>query len=517
MATEEMNVAALGRPFTLGMLYDSRSDKLVPGLRLWNEETLKVKTTETSQHSSYLGISASDSIESKSNMMDIEASLKASFMGGLIKVGGSAKYLNDQKKFKNQSRVTFQYKATTKFKELSIDQVTLDTKQMEVIKEGLATHVVTGILYGANAFFVFDSEKLDASQVRKIEGSMQAVIKKIPSLNIKGKVDIKLTAAEKALTETFSCKFYGDFILKSNPATFKDAVQTYVELPQLLGTNGENSVPVAVWLMPLKSFDPKAAELMTGISIGLVIKAQDALEDLKETQRRCNDSLEDKVVESFPVLHKQLSTFLKLCGYYESRLQQTMAEKIPSIRAGKEDESSLEEVFKDRNKSPFSHEKLTKWLDHKEREINVIGSCVDIMKGVKIVPNQSELDREVLGNYEGLCFVFTSMESADPCLEAMDQYLNSVECTSTEEEPWYYSDDVLIKMRQKVEDFMTGVKTIVNTCFLIAAIENKKFKGATLYFYVDGILNTEDYKSPFMEVKTEDLKSLSEVKKHTGK
>ncbi|KAI4798657.1 hypothetical protein KUCAC02_020582 [Chaenocephalus aceratus] len=128
MASDLMNVAALGRPFTLGMLYDSRSDKLVPGPRLWNEETLKVKTTETSQPSSYLGMSASDSIESKSNMLDIEASLKASFMGGLIQVGGSAKYLNDHKQFKNQSRVTFQYKATTKFKELLIDDVILDTE-----------------------------------------------------------------------------------------------------------------------------------------------------------------------------------------------------------------------------------------------------------------------------------------------------------------------------------------------------------------------------------------------------
>jgi len=31
MASDHMTVAALGRPFTLGMLYDARSDKLVPG------------------------------------------------------------------------------------------------------------------------------------------------------------------------------------------------------------------------------------------------------------------------------------------------------------------------------------------------------------------------------------------------------------------------------------------------------------------------------------------------------
>ncbi|KAF3853047.1 hypothetical protein F7725_013735 [Dissostichus mawsoni] len=100
MASDLMNVAALGRPFTLGMLYDARKDELVPGLTLWDSETLHASITETSQHSSSFERSSSDSTESKSNMLDIEASLEASVLGGLIEVGGSAKYLNDQKKFK---------------------------------------------------------------------------------------------------------------------------------------------------------------------------------------------------------------------------------------------------------------------------------------------------------------------------------------------------------------------------------------------------------------------------------
>ncbi|XP_034005511.1 stonustoxin subunit beta-like isoform X2 [Trematomus bernacchii] len=499
MASNLMEVAALGRPFTLGMLYDARSDKLVPGLTLWNEETLKVK--QTPQPSSSFVVSASDSTHSKSTLLDIEASLKLSFLCGLIEVGGSAKYLNDEKKFKNQSRVTLQYKATTKFKELSIDHVTLDTKQMKVIEKGSATHVVTAITYGANAFFVFDSEKLEASQVQEIEGSMHTVINKIPTCDVQGKVDIKLTAEEKALTNNFSCKFHGDFILKSNPATFQDAVQTYSQLPQLLGTKGENSVPVKVWLMPLKRLDPKAGELMTEISDGLVGKAQDALEDLKETQMRCKDSLEDKVVESFPVLHKELSTFLKLCGDYKTNIQQAMAEKLPSIRAGKEDESSLEKVFEDGPESPFSHEELNKWLENKEREVNLIKSCVDTMEGVKIVLNQTELDREVLasGVEDVLCFVFTSMLKGDSYLDEMADFLESTKLGSTHEDQWYYSDDVLNTMREKAKMFQVASKALKNNSkfrFLIMAKTNENYKGATIYHYKKGRLVTEDFQKP---------------------
>ena len=37
----EVSVAALGRPFHLGMLYDQRRDALIPAITLWDPEDLK--------------------------------------------------------------------------------------------------------------------------------------------------------------------------------------------------------------------------------------------------------------------------------------------------------------------------------------------------------------------------------------------------------------------------------------------------------------------------------------------
>ncbi|XP_073346171.1 neoverrucotoxin subunit beta-like [Pagrus major] len=501
MTSDVMNVAALGRPFTLGMLYDARKDELIPGLTLWDQKTLKEKTSETSQQTSNFEVSASDSIESKSSLLDIEASLKVSFMSGLVEVGGSAKYLNDMKKLKNQSRVTCRYKATTHFSQLSVTQdETMNTQQIDVIKRTTATHVVTGILYGADAFFVFDSEKLEASSVQGIQGHMEAVIKKIPKFNVEGKVDIKLTDEEKDLTNKFSCKFYGDFILESNPASFEEAVKTYVELPKLLRKKGTDTVPLKVWLMPLKVFDTTAAELKREISVGLVWKVQNAFEDLRKIQMRCNDSLDDTVIENFPQIQDELNKFQNCCNRYVSNLKTNMAKKLPSIREGEEDESSVEKLCEDRKESPFSCEKLNKWLDHKEREINVIRSCVEMMERTKIVPNQSELDREVLaaGVDDALCFVFTSLQSADPCLDDMEKYLDSLK-GSTNEVPWYYSDEVFTKMREKdksFQDLTKSLKSDSRLCFLVAAIANEKYTGATIYHYRNGILLTEDFSKP---------------------
>uniref|UniRef100_A0A3P8NNU3 B30.2/SPRY domain-containing protein n=1 Tax=Astatotilapia calliptera TaxID=8154 RepID=A0A3P8NNU3_ASTCA len=507
MDSKIMEVAALGRPFTLGMLYDARSDKLIPGVTLWDAKTLQEKSVEKNQHSSEFEVSKSDSTKTKSSLLDVNASLKASFFGGLIEVGGSAKYLNDNKKSHHQSRVTLQYKATTKFKQLMLTpDETRNTQEAEDVKN-LATHVVTGILYGANAFFVFDSEKLDDRSIQVIEGSMQAVIKKIPSFNFEGKVDIKLSDEEKAVTDKFTCKFYGDFILQSNPGTFEDAVKTYIQLPKLLGENRENCVPLKVTLMPLKTLDPEAPEKLTEISIVLVIKAQDALEDLYNLDIRCNDLMNDRVGRSFPQIQEQLSRFKKLCQYFRSSLQETMAEKLPSIRAGEEDEQELVKVFDDRDKSPFSQKRLTKWIKEEEREATIIKYFVDEMEGTKIISDQSELDREVFKPRieEVLCFVFTSLKSTDPYLQNMSDYLEKKKLEGTDgntppaQDQWYRSDEVIKQMTEKanvVHDLAKALKNDNRFSFLVAAIANDKYKGGSIYHYRKNFLVTDDFSRP---------------------
>lgn len=83
--------------------------------------------------------------------------------------------------------------------------------------------------------------------------------------------------------------------------------------------------------MPLRRIYSEAAELKSGISAGLVRKAQEALEDLREIGVRCNDCLEERVVKNFPQIRGDISSFQKLCGYYEAKLQQAMAEKLRAL------------------------------------------------------------------------------------------------------------------------------------------------------------------------------------------
>uniref|UniRef100_A0A3Q2QV13 Uncharacterized protein n=1 Tax=Fundulus heteroclitus TaxID=8078 RepID=A0A3Q2QV13_FUNHE len=464
--------------------------------RWWSTWTASGSWTFTSPPTSL----ASESIETKASLLKANPSLIAGVLSGLVEVGGSANYLNDKKEFKNQSRVILQYKATSAFQRLDMSHHDAKKQQIKyVFKNSLATHVVTGILYGANAFFVFDSEKLESHSLRSMEASMQSLIKKIPKLD-PDENTVKKLREEKNVMEKVSCKFYGDFILGKNPTTFEEAVGAYRKLPGLLGTNGEKSVPVRVWLTPLKNLDPAAAELKADLSDGLLRKIENVLEALRETEMRCNDIMENEVAKTLPHIYKKLKSFQHICEKYRKTVQQTLQEKIPPIRAG-EKEDSLENFLDVQENSPFSQNNLNTWLDNLVREINVIASCLAMMKGIKIITEKSDLDRQVLGMEEVLCFVFTSTETNDPFMDQMVDYLKETPTSITPpaKDQWFYSAEVLENIKQKANMMSETAKSLGTSrrfSFLVAALPDEEFIGATIYHYRRGVLKTRDFSKP---------------------
>uniref|UniRef100_A0A3B4TCJ7 B30.2/SPRY domain-containing protein n=1 Tax=Seriola dumerili TaxID=41447 RepID=A0A3B4TCJ7_SERDU len=168
---------------------------------------------------------------------------------GLVEVEGSAKYLNDTKKYQNQSRVMLQYKATTNFKLLMTNFSTKHIEYSESFENIQATHVVI----------------VDASN-------------KIPSVEISGQGAVQLTNEENALTNNLSCRFHGNMFLACNPKTFEDA----------------KAVPMTVWLVQLTNFYSRAPQMAADGSTPKLRKVHSILEAIRQLEMRCKESLEDK-------------------------------------------------------------------------------------------------------------------------------------------------------------------------------------------------------------------------------
>ncbi|CDQ79745.1 unnamed protein product [Oncorhynchus mykiss] len=311
-------------------------------ITLWDSEMLQKDINVSPQPNTDFKIIASDSSEAKSEALNVSASLEASFLGGLVSVKGSAEFLHDKKTSKHQSRVSLQYRTTTHFEQLTMDHLGAgNVKHCNVFREGSATHVVTAILYGAQAFFVFDREVSSGENHQDIQGNLQATIKKIPLITIEGKASLKMSEEEKQQANTFSCTFHGDFALENNPVTFEDATRLYAGLPRLLGEKGEHAVPMTVWLYPLKNLDSAAAQLVRQISVSLVCRAQRILDGLDNTDVLFRDLMMEGMAIKFPEIKAKLSKFRDLCSEYKLVFQKGLCKVLPNIRGGGMEEEEL--------------------------------------------------------------------------------------------------------------------------------------------------------------------------------
>ncbi|XP_053186827.1 stonustoxin subunit alpha-like [Scomber japonicus] len=502
--SKTITLPALGRPFNVGMLYDCRNDSLVPGVSLWDHDDIVQHIYERPQFYNDFEIVASESTEDKSSALNVDASLMASFMTGLVEVEGSAKYLKNQKTSKNQARVTLKYEATTKFQELSMDHLGRgNVKHPYVFEKGLATHVVTAVLYGAQAFFVFDREVSKDEDRQDIQGKLKMTIKKIPKFSIEGEGNLQMEDHETKSMEKFSCKYHGDFFLENNPVSFQDAIQVYQNLSKILDANRENVVPMKVWLLPLTCLHSGATQLVHQISAPLVRKTQSLFEDFSELEMRSNDALKTTIAQQFPEVGKKLKTFKELCFDFKLELQRDLAKKLPSIRGGGEEEDVLSYTVKKIQSSLFKNTNLSKWMDCKEREIYNFMSFMNIMKNTKIVPSENDLYKEIVGVEHAVCFVFPLFDMAEPFLSALSDYSESTQEPQTEptgrEKDWFFSRDVPEAVRDKAKlfsDFAEANKEDHNIKFLTVALRNKAQKGPSICLYKEGFPVTEDFEPP---------------------
>ena len=100
-------------------------------------------------------------------------------MGGMVNIGGTGKYLNDEQTSERQARVILKYSCTLRFEQLTIERI--GSIQYPKVLDNNKANVVTGITYGTDASFIFDRSLTESEKTKNISGNMEAVIKAIIS------------------------------------------------------------------------------------------------------------------------------------------------------------------------------------------------------------------------------------------------------------------------------------------------------------------------------------------------
>ncbi len=487
------------------------------------------------QPMTYLKFSSSDSLSSKSSLLDIKASLKASFLGGLVEVGGSAKYLNNTKSSNQQSRVTMHYSETARFDQLTMTQLGQITYP-QVFDQKTATHVVTAVLYGAQAFMVFERSFAEDENKQDIEGELNVMVKKFPIFSIEGEGAAKMTDEDNKKAENITCTFHGDVHLEQNPTTYLEALAVYKKLPKQLKENPENAVPIKVWLYPLSLLDTKAAQLEREISTCLISSTEDMMERLGEVERTCNDLSRRTEVNVFSDIKERLRSFQDSFSIYKMVLQKALARVLPAIRGGVMEEQSLEDILKIHSSSPFNADLLNQWLDDAKSELYLLNDHSKKLNEINIEDsnrlNSILLDPDI---DVVLCLTFTSLKYKDPYLSTLTVFLKSDQFKEldgkkklfsvTSDRKWFKDPAVIAKMREYLslfKRFSEANKNEKSIRFIISAISNPSIPDSSIYLYENGKLTDTKFQPvskpppPIVKNVLEQTVSLELQKSPTG-
>ncbi|XP_067279247.1 neoverrucotoxin subunit alpha-like [Pseudorasbora parva] len=526
LASKPIEVAALGRPLYPGMLYDCRSDTFIPGVTLWDRNSLREDLDTHSQHKTDFDFSSSDSLSSKASLLDVSASLKASFLSGLVEVEGSAKFLRDTKSSNQQSRVTMYYSETTRFDQLTMTHLGKITYP-QVFDQKTATHVVTGVLYGAKAFMVFDRRFSEEENKQEIEGKLSVMVKSIPGFSIEGQGALEMTDSDKKMAESIACTFHGDFRLGQNPTTFTEAIDAFKKLPTILKQNPENAVPIKVWLYPLSLLNEKAAKLEREITARLVSNIEDLMEELGGVERTYNDLSRKTVVNVFGDIKERLQSFQNSFSIYKSMLLKEVARVLPAIRGGEMGENSLEDIQKIHYSSPFKADMLNQWSVGVKSEIDLLSTHINMLDGV--TTEDSDRLNNIFLNLNVdvvVCLTFTSLKYEDPYISALKEFLKSDKFKVLDGEQnmvsvasvtkWFNDPAVISKMRETLNLFKSSSeanKDEKRYRFIMSAISDPSSPGSSIRLYEKGKLTDTQFqpvsKPPPPEVKDVQKRSVS--------
>ena len=473
-----LRIKALGRPLFLGTLYDRRTDNVVPGKTLWSAEKLEKRTVKP-QPSTNFEITAGQTINERANLLDINAELKLSFVGGLVSVEGSAGFLMDKKTSNKVARVVARYRETTTFESLNMDHLSSNNIQYnKVFEDKLATDVVVGVLYGAEANFVFDTETSNEEDARKVAASLKVSVKAIPSVQIEGSGNVKIEEKNKKIVEKFQCKFYGDYALSTTPTTYEDAIKVYKQLPQLMGENKEKAVPLYVYLLPLARLKSKAAQVLLKISNSAINKVSRYFDEFDEYIRTCNDYAQNQVSAIFPKVETEFKLLKLRIEQYRTLFQKEIYEILPKIRGGGAEERKLLEIFTKTELSPFRKENLKKWIKQEKEKVGHLQYIVEHLPNITFV-SSAGLDRKVIDpnvNYI-ITFVLRLFRNEDTYLKSLDIYINNGKANESKvEEPWYNGNrPVFVKISNQINTLNNVLKYHSND-------EKVSFYGSMEYF-----------------------------------
>ena len=436
--------ACLCCPFQIGALYDCNKDKLLPGKPLWDIDPNSDGHSCRSQaiNDPKFAVSIDDNFEWKCDQLGVvDSCTKLSLLSGWVDYQGAAKVLRDNKVSKTQARVILASKSMLKMEEFVPDQTKVDLS--DALLKG-ASHVVVGVLYGINMFFIFDQKVCEGEDYDAVQSNLEEKVRALTKPQQSG----EFTTGTKLV----SIKYYGDLKLDEQPNTFEQVARLCHNSPKKL------NVPMRVWLHPLGQLTHQ--NFVLKISEAITDSLQQLMKSLREFEVRSRDLSIRTACSYFTEVRETFGRMERLVKVHRDELQKGLFDSLSRVRNGKADETELCSIVEKNKDSPFNCQYLASWFDNKDKEVKTLDGYLKQFQQLECIQFAFTNFDEYMTDTEVeniLCFDFNIVQQDNNILQKMEDYNNGrkVNQETANLRPWHKDH----RMREQIRRFKIFVKS----------------------------------------------------------
>ncbi|KAG0358975.1 hypothetical protein BGZ54_010197 [Gamsiella multidivaricata] len=352
-----MDIPNVGQAMALGDLYNARTGHCTNVSVLKNAlpQTLIESRDENAINTKFI---SEETYKEKFEAFEINGNLKLNILANLVTLNAQGKYLTTEKKSSKSVKVSMSYAVQTKLDRINIrsDMIReyINTKALD---DPEATHVVTGIQWGANMVCSFEHSLNEGETKKEVSGTLSASCNTVKvGVELGGGLTEETEQSNKDMSVQIS--ILGDIVLKADsyPTTVEDAVQLMRQVPEFVkGVNEGKGSVLQYKLEPIEKvrahFDLEAriASVINTISSELVDKVESIFDTIVENRIRLTEASNDILEYSQYITEtevKRINKELKNFNRDEREFKHSLSETVQAIQTGKAGNAPEDALFR---------------------------------------------------------------------------------------------------------------------------------------------------------------------------
>jgi len=350
---------SLGKAASLGTLYDARTDTFMPLslLRTQPPTSAIIKTDIPSSSVKYLPL---DTFKGKFNLLDVGPQLGASFLAGFINVDGSGRYLMEKRDSNLVAQASLLFDITTVSEILNFQAKEIEECiALERLDTGVATHVVTGIVWGSRNIVTAKQTLPREDNAQAVKGRLEIQLSFLGKAKLSGGGEAGTIDEHQSFDGSFEVTIFGDVLANDGlvPTDLAGAFRFLSNVPKYVASaNGGKGEPLTYTLLPIPLL---AIVLKRGIARPVTIqqisvecseKFVQVFDSIATAWQDLNDyrALLQENRDYIPQDHiRTVRDRILEAKTLETKLKSIYASVLSDVRAGRADESSLWKVLDD--------------------------------------------------------------------------------------------------------------------------------------------------------------------------